>query len=101
MKRIAFALLAGAALVGLSQGASAADMALKAAPPPPPAPTWTGFYIGVHAGAAWQSTPAWTANDPNAPGDGFIPVTVPLSGSPGLGGVGGSQGGYNWQFSPM
>ena len=100
MKRIAIALLTGAALAaGISQGASAADMAVKAAPPPP-APTWTGVYVGVHAGAAWQSTPTWAFTDPNAPADLFFPVPLPLGGSPGLGGVGGLQAGYNWQFAP-
>ncbi len=65
MKRVAIALLTGAALVGLNQVASAADMAVKAAPPPAPLPTWTGFYVGVHAGPAWQSNPSWSFNDPN------------------------------------
>ncbi len=96
MKRVAIALLAGAALVGLSQGASAADMAVKAAPPPPPLPTWTGFYIGVHGGGAWQSTPSWAFNDPN----GIIvgPVGLSQSGHAALGAVGGLQAGYNWQW---
>ena len=54
MKRVAIALLAGvAAVAGLGYSASAADLAVKAAPLPP-APSWTGFYLGVHAGAAWQ-----------------------------------------------
>jgi outer membrane immunogenic protein len=100
MKRIAIALLAGTALVSLSQVASAADMAVKAAPPPPPAPTWTGVYVGVHAGAAWQSAPQWTATDPNAPANGFFP-SYNLTDHSGLGGVGGLQAGYNWQFAPM
>ena len=51
MKRFAIALLAGvAALAGLGHAASAADLAIP--PPPPPLPSWTGFYIGAHAGAA-------------------------------------------------
>ncbi len=57
MKRIAIALLTSAAVVGLSQAASAADLAVKAAPPPAPVPTWTGLYIGVHGGAAWHVHP--------------------------------------------
>src|SRR5262245_32167510 len=73
MKQIAIALLAGvAAVVGLNQGASAADLPVKAAPPPAPVPVWTGFYVGVHAGAAWQSAPNWTLTDPNP---GFFPTT--------------------------
>lgn len=72
-------------------------MALKAAPPPPPAPSWTGFYLGVHAGAAWQSTPSWTFNDPNGV---IAPTSLNQAGNAALGGVGGIQVGYNWQFAP-
>jgi outer membrane immunogenic protein len=97
MKRIAIALLAGvAALVSLNQGASAADLAVKAAPPPAPVPVWTGFFIGVHAGAAWQSDPNWTFTNPNAR---FFP-SQGLPSDDKEGGVGGIQGGYNWQFAP-
>lgn len=97
MKQIAIALLAGVALAaGVSQGASAADMAVRAAPPSL-APSWTGLYVGVHAGAAWQSAPAWTFNDPNGV---IAPVLINHAGSPGLGAVGGLQAGYNWQFAP-
>ena len=75
MKRIAIALLAGiAAVAGLGHGASAADLAIP--PPPPPAPSWTGFYVGVHAGAAWQSGSDWTFTDPNG---SFFPGTQTLS----------------------
>ena len=34
----------------------AADMALKAPPLPPPAPTWTGWYIGANGGGGWAHT---------------------------------------------
>jgi outer membrane immunogenic protein len=72
---------------------------LGLAPPPAPAPTWTGLYIGVHGGGAWQSAPNWSAVDPNfRPGAiGFAPQT--LSANPGFGRVGGIQAGYNYQFS--
>jgi outer membrane immunogenic protein len=91
-----FSALLGGALIalGLSQGASAADLAV--APAPPPAPSWTGFYIGVHAGAAWQSGSDWNFFDPNGT---FFPITLPATGNA-LGAVGGIQGGYNWQFAP-
>jgi outer membrane immunogenic protein len=96
MKRVAIALLAGvAAVAGLGHSASAADMAVRAAPAPVYAPTWTGFYVGVHAGAAWQSTPNWRFTDPN----GAL-LTTNLHDSSSLGAVGGVQGGYNWQFAP-
>jgi outer membrane immunogenic protein len=97
MKRVAIALLAGvAAVAGLGYSASAADLGVRAAPPPP-APIWTGFYAGVHAGAAWQSTTDWTFGDPNL----FLPNQT-LGGGVGnaLGAVGGLQAGYNWQFAP-
>jgi outer membrane immunogenic protein len=95
LKRVAIALLAGvAAVVGLGYSASAADLAVP--PPPAPLPSWTGFYIGVHAGAAWQSTANWTFTDTG--GAFFAPASVP--GTSALGAVGGIQGGYNWQFAP-
>jgi outer membrane immunogenic protein len=98
MKRVAIGVLAGlAAVTGFAYGASAADLAVKAAPPPAPVlPSWTGFYLGVHAGAAWQSTPNWTFTDPNL----LLATTSVSSGSAQLGAVGGIQGGYNWQFAP-
>jgi outer membrane immunogenic protein len=65
------------------------------APPPAPLPSWTGFYVGVHAGAAWQSTPGWSFVDPNL----FL-ITINPPGNSALGGVGGLQAGYNWQFAP-
>ncbi len=100
MKRIAIALLTGAAVaVGLSQVASAAEIAVRAAPPPPPpapvAPTWTGLYIGVHGGAKWESTPQWSAVDPT----GTL-APIGLTGTNNLGAVGGLQLGYNYQFAP-
>jgi outer membrane immunogenic protein len=102
MKRITIALLTGAALaLSVSQGASAAELAVKAAPPPPPAPSWTGLYIGVHAGAAWQSAPQWSFFDPNAAaGLNVLTANTNVGGTPALGGVGGIQAGYNWQFAP-
>jgi outer membrane immunogenic protein len=89
------ALLAGAFLaLRLTQGASAADLAV--APAPPPAPNWTGFYIGVHGGAAWQSSKDWNFFDPNG---AVVPATLPARDNP-LGAIGGIQGGFNWQLAP-
>src|SRR5262245_21374593 len=49
-------LLAGAALIFASAGASA-DGAPRPAPPPPPepyvAPSWAGAYLGLHFGYVW------------------------------------------------
>ena len=80
--------------LGIGQGALAAD--LNIAPAPAPVfPSWNGFYIGVHAGAAWQSSPDWNFLDPN----GAFATKMGGTANP-LGAVGGIQGGYNWQFAP-
>jgi outer membrane immunogenic protein len=79
-------LLATAGGLAMVPGAQAADMPVKAplmAPPPPV--TWTGWYIGVNAGANWQNVNAFNAYDAsgfNASDSGFI---------------GGGQIGYNFQ----
>jgi outer membrane immunogenic protein len=99
MKRVAIALLAGvAAVAGLGYSASAADLAVKAAPLPP-APSWTGFYLGVHAGAAWQQSKdiTWVDNNFLLGVPGAVPSPLRIQGATDLGGVGGFQMGYNWQ----
>jgi outer membrane immunogenic protein len=71
MKRL---LLAGAALLSLMTAASAADLAARPytkAPPLSPAYNWSGFYIGVMGGYAFDSDNG--------------------------GGFGGGTIGYNWQ----
>jgi hypothetical protein len=41
-------------LLGMPTAANAADMAVKAPPPPSPPPlSWTGLYIGLNAGYSW------------------------------------------------
>ena len=46
--------LASAMLMGTFGSAHAADMAVKAPPPPPMVvDTWTGFYIGINGGGIW------------------------------------------------
>ena len=98
MKRVAIALLAGVAAVAGVGYASAADLAVKA-PPPAPLPSWTGFYLGVHAGAAWQEQKDVTWVDPNflLGIAGAVPSPRTINGRTDLGGVGGFQMGYNWQ----
>ena len=81
-------------VLGIGQGALAAD--LNVAPAPVAVlQSWNGFYIGVHAGAAWQSSPDWNFFDPN----GAFAAKMSGTANP-LGAVGGIQGGYNWQFVP-
>jgi outer membrane immunogenic protein len=110
-------LLSTVAVVGLSAGALAADLPARAAPPPPiaaiPAFTWTGFYVGVNAGYAWQDND----NDPFGANSGAF--DVPLLGgglatytlanpNPFLFGNNtnddafafGAQVGYNYQVTP-
>lgn len=60
MKRAS--LIVASALMFAAPVAQAADMAVKA-PPPPPAPilSWTGFYIGLNAGGGWAGT-EWDHN---------------------------------------
>ena len=85
----------GVAAAAASGGAQAADMAMKAPPPPAPvaAPSWAGFYVGLNAGAAWQSMSA----DPVSP----YATTVLSGGAPTsmhyTNFIGGGQIGYNWQ----
>src|SRR5262249_2143407 len=102
MKKLAIA-IAVAGLIGTP--AFAADVGV---PPPAPAPVynWTGWYVGVNAGASFgnartdfnvapvfavngsvsdQLTPGFFASDSNYP-SGFI---------------GGGQIGYNLQYSPL
>ena len=80
------------------QAAPAADLAIKAAPSAPLAPvvaaqSWTGFYVGIHAGYGWSnSTAAVTDNF-----EFFDHTSLDQKGD---GGIGGGQVGYNWQFVP-
>ena len=88
-------LLIGAAvgLFGVAS-ASAADLAVKTPMVAPIAPSWTGFYVGLHAGWAWNSLNATTTS-----------VTTDLFGFPTNhnlnpnGPLYGAQAGYNWQVN--
>jgi outer membrane immunogenic protein len=69
-------------------GAMAADMPVKApAVLPPPVVSWTGGYIGVHAGVAWHQAHNATSY--------VVPSIVDRTTSTGF--IGGGQIGYNWQ----
>jgi outer membrane immunogenic protein len=89
MKRL---LLSTAALIALGTTVQAADMAVRAAPPPPLLPVvynWTGFYVGLNGG--WgQSNNCWD----------YVFVAGPVF-SDGCrdrsGGLFGGQVGYRWQ----
>ena len=73
-------------VIGLSVGAHAADMAVKAppAPPAPPPPyNWSGFYVGANFGGAW------TNGSLNIPNNNFYGGLTEF--------IGGVQAGYNVQ----
>jgi outer membrane immunogenic protein len=87
-------LLAASAVVALTaiDTANAADMALKAVPPPAPVYSWTGWYAGVNVGGSFGQ-----ARDTASYGAPAVPF-IPGSTSANLDGViGGGQIGYNMQ----
>ncbi|MBI1868013.1 MAG: porin family protein [Methylocystis sp.] len=80
--------------------AFAADLPSRKGPPilPPPAFTWTGFYLGLNVGGGWR--------DNNNNNNGFTPfpfVFLPTGTNGGNGGgvVGGGQSGFNYQLTPL
>ncbi|HEX6214851.1 MAG TPA: outer membrane beta-barrel protein [Vicinamibacterales bacterium] len=88
-------LLLGAAIgiLGMAS-ASAADLPVKSRVVTPIAPSWTGFYVGLHAGWAWNSQSATTTS-----------ITTDLLGLPTShslsrnGPLYGAQVGYNVQVA--
>src|SRR5262249_44343996 len=105
MKKLATA-IAAIALIGTP--AFAADMPVKAPAAPMPAPVynWTGWYVGVNAGASFGSAKTDFNSEPIAVTLGTL-VFSPIPGFAGSnteypsGFIGGGQIGYNWQFSPI
>lgn len=105
MKRILF----GAAgisilLIGTSvSSANAADLLLKA-PPPPPVFSWTGFYLGANGGGGFGQREQFNSFETYL-GAPFVDGTWPGGGNFGTlrpsGGFGGGQLGYNWQTGPF
>jgi outer membrane immunogenic protein len=98
MRSKTVSLLAAAFSLGVMQAASAADMPVKAYKAPVAAPaafSWTGCYIGAHAGYGWGK------NDNDFGGavfDGdFLPELGPYNHTT-RGGVAGGQLGCNYQF---
>jgi outer membrane immunogenic protein len=77
------------ALAAISGAASAQGVVMTTTSLP-----WNGFYVGLNAGAAWNTTcNTWTANGPGANTPAFNDRDCPNK-STGLGGV---QFGYNFQ----
>jgi outer membrane immunogenic protein len=101
-------LIAGFAIGALIAPAVAADMPLKAPPlPPPPAWSWTGFYIGATAGYGWSQGADIGLDSIGTPFSGpFFPalangaaraIPAGLSTEP-KGFIGGGELGYNYQL---
>ena len=94
-------LIASAALLALFGGSAiAADLPVKAPPPPVPVWNWTGFYLGGHIGAFWGNTSQslFVNNSPPFNADQIVPVTFGRDTSARL--MGGLHAGYNWQVAP-
>jgi outer membrane immunogenic protein len=87
MKKILLGCAAIVALIGTP--ALAADMPLKALPPPAPIASWTGCYVGGEVGGAWGDSQHSFSN--GAPTDTAHPTGV----------VGGGLLGCNYQVSSV
>jgi outer membrane immunogenic protein len=89
---------------GFVASAFAADMPVKAPPMMAPAYNWSGFYVGVNAGAAVDPAHVQTTTVYSATGY-FASTSVPAIASAGdqtfhtPGFTGGIQAGYNWQIN--
>jgi outer membrane immunogenic protein len=110
---ILLAAAAVSAMFGVS-AASAADLPMKAAPPPVPVLLWTGFYGGINLGADWSNSDSVNHTavagpcNPAFAGCFFLPnySTTLAIGSTfnsrfnnNAGFTGGGEFGYNWQFN--
>jgi outer membrane immunogenic protein len=87
-------LLGTLSLIAMAAPAVAADMAVKAAPPPvyvAPIYNWNGFYIGANGGGAW-SNQCINVTAVNGISDVFAEGCRSASG-----GVAGGQIGYRWE----
>jgi outer membrane immunogenic protein len=90
MKKI---LMATAVLATVATSANAADMLLKA-PPPPPGFDWNGWYVGANVGYSWGRS--WS----DVTGTTLVPSTFGFTTSTNMDGVlGGGQIGYNWLYN--
>ena len=96
MKRTSLAIVA--ALMFAASAAQAADMPVKASPAPPPAWSWTGFYIGGNFGYSSADHQSSDAHLFNAAGVEQMQTSFTQAPS---GWLGGFQAGYNWQASSV
>lgn len=94
MKRI---LLGTVSALALTYGASAADMPVKAPPPPIVLPAWTGFYFGLQGGIAAHRAEVQDLNNFATGGFGSAPTYSASK----TGGIFGVNAGYNLQTGPV
>jgi opacity protein-like surface antigen len=90
-------LLATATVIALVDPAMCADMrapVYKAAPPVVPVWSWTGCYVGGHAGGLWAKQKDWIVR---TPGGAFFGQS--LGGHEADGWLGGVQAGCDYQFA--
>src|SRR3954447_18691437 len=113
MKKLAIAAVVGTALLTGMVTATAADLAVKAAPIPmaQAAFSWTGFYVGANVGGAWTNDNGGSDFGPLFPPFIVLPPAVAIpTVFPGQlaslvgdgrrsGVIGGGQIGYNWQVN--
>jgi outer membrane immunogenic protein len=90
-------LLATAALIAMAGPGLCADLrtpAYKAPPPVVPVWSWTGCYVGAHAGAVRASATQWI---PRTPGGAFVGQSLGRHAA--TGGLAGGQAGCDYQFT--
>jgi outer membrane immunogenic protein len=87
-------LLAGAFVIASSPLALAADLG----PAPVPVYDWTGFYLGLNAGAAWNNSSVDENFDPSGPLGGLADQLEEDIEGDQTAFTGGAQAGYNWQI---
>jgi outer membrane immunogenic protein len=102
MRKSLISVFAGAGLSLAASGlALAADMVVKAPPPPAPVFSWTGFYVGGNIGYSWGKASV-DSNDAGIAffsGLGSLPTSFAESLKP-KGAIGGGQFGYDYQINP-
>jgi len=100
MRYLSIAVAATVSAIAFTQNATAADVPVKAPVAPVPAPiySWTGFYVGVHAGWGWSSSTVTVTPSPAfVSASGYETHSFDQNSD---GFIGGGQIGYNWQFAP-
>src|SRR5215813_12444161 len=97
MKNLLRSTISLGALAAVAAGpALAADIPVKA-PVVAQAFSWTGFYVGVHAGGQWTRNDGRWDPLPTAVDFGEFPIVGNFKDTVFVGGI---HEGYNWQFAP-